>query len=483
MNEFSTIKEWSEALASKKISAVEAVDFYLERIAAKNPVLNSYITVAPEQARAAALAIDDRRARGENLSALAGVPFGVKDTINVADIRSTGAARILDNYISPYTSTVVQKLQDAGAVVVGKHNCDAFGHGGTNENSMYGAALNPWDTGRVAGGSSGGSGVAVAADLCAFAIGEDTGGSIRAPASFCGVTGLKTGYGRTSRFGAMPMSSSLDTVGPITRTAADAALVMEIIAGHDYLDATTAQEPVPKYSEKILQSIKGKKIGVPKEYFVDTMNSGVNETIKTALQEFEKLGAHLVEVSLPHTEYAIATYYIVVPCEDSSNLARLDGMRYGMRAGAKDLETAYTHSRRDGFPAEVKRRIMLGTFALSHGYYDAYYLQAQKMRTLIRQDFEEAFQSVDIIAAPAAPEIAFKVGEKTSDPLSMYLADIFVIPASLAGIPALSVPCGFSENLPVGLQLIGPKNHEEIPLQFGHQFQLVTEWHKRHPNI
>lgn len=483
MAEHRTITDWSTALAQKKVSALEAVDYFLTRIKKIDPELNSYLAVEPELARSAALAIDERRARGEVLSDLAGIPFGVKDSLNVKGFRSAAAAKILDNYVSPYNTTIIKKIREAGAIPLGKHNCDAFGHGSSTENSMYGPVKNPWDLTRVPGGSSGGSSAALAADLCAFSIAEDTGGSVRYPASFCGLSGLRVSYGRNSRFGAMPMASSFDTIGPLAKNVADLALLLENMAGVDPLDPTTATAPVPKYTTEIKKSIKGLKIGVPKEYFSADLDSRIAEKIQVAIKELEKAGAHVKEISLPHTEYALAAYYIIVPCEISSNFARLDGMRYGVRGAGADLYASYTAARGVGFPAEVKRRIMIGTFALSHGYYDAYYLQAQKVRTLVKNDFTEAFKEVDVIAAPTASEVAFKLGEKTNDPMKMYLADIFMIPAPLAGIPALSVPCGFVDNLPVGLQLIGPYLREEIPLQFGYQYQQLTGWHNEHPNI
>lgn len=483
MKEFSTLIEWSDALQNKDVSAVEAVDYFLQRITSVDQKLNSYITVSGEQARAAAIDVDMRRAGGQNMSDIAGVPFGVKDAIDTALLRSTGASKILDNYEPTFDSTVIGRLKKSDAIVIGKQNCDAFGHGASNENSMYGAVRNPWSIERVAGGSSGGSAAAVAADLAVFSIGEDTGGSIRAPASFCGVSGLKVSYGRTSRFGAMPMASSLDTVGPFAHTVEDIALIMQHIAGHDASDATTSEALIPLYREEIKKSIAGMKIGVPKEYFTDDLDPAIRTHVESALKTFVELGAELVEISLPHTSYAIATYYILVPCEDSSNLARLDGIRYGVREAAEDLYHTYTGSRTKGFPQEVKRRIMVGTFALSHGYYDAYYLKAQKVRTLICRDFDEAFKKVDVIMTPTTPEVAFKLGDKTNDPLKMYLSDAFVGPASLAGLCALSVPCGLVDGLPVGLQIVGPRLHEELPLRFGHHYQQVTSFHTQHPAL
>lgn len=483
MEQFVTITSLSRALRDKKISSREAVAYYFKQIDTHNERLNAYITVAHERAFSQARVTDDRRAAGDELPALAGVPFGVKDAICTEGVRSTGSARILDNYVPPFDATVVARLRATGAIMIGKQNCDAFGHGASNENSMYGPVTNPWDASRVAGGSSGGSAAAVAADLCAFAIGEDTGGSIRAPASFCGVTGLKVSYGRTSRYGAMPMASSLDTVGPFARTAEDAALIMEVIAGHDAADATTDAAGVPSYTTVIHEPLAGLRVGVPKEFFTDELDGTIRHVVEVAISELEKQGATLVPISLPHTPYAIATYYILVPCEDSSNLARLDGIRYGVRASAQDLHETYTASRTAGFPDEVKRRIMIGTFALSHGYYDAYYRRAQQVRTLIKQDFDRAFASVDAIATPTTPETAFPIGSKSDDPLKMYLSDAFVGPASLSGVCALSVPCGFVNGMPVGMQIIAPRMREDVALRVGHQYQLHTNWHKKHPNL
>ncbi|OGH67671.1 MAG: glutaminyl-tRNA synthase (glutamine-hydrolyzing) subunit A [Candidatus Magasanikbacteria bacterium RIFCSPHIGHO2_02_FULL_50_9b] len=483
MNSYSSLASWSDALTTRAVSAVEAVDYFSDRITKINPQLNAYITTDIDRARSAAADIDRQRVAGESLSNIAGIPFGVKDVIDTSGIRATGAAAILDNFEPTFDSTVIARLKNAGALVIGKHNCDAFGHGSSNEHSMYGAVKNPWDVSRVPGGSSGGSGAAVAADLCSFAIAEDTGGSVRAPASFCGVSGLKVSYGRNSRYGSMPMASSLDSIGPIAQTAEDIAIILQHIAGHDPLDATSAIAALPDYRTEIQKSVAGLKIGVPEEYFSAHLQPQIRAVVENALHTFEELGASLVPISLPHTSYAIATYYILVPCEDSSNLARLDGIRYGVRQKAADLYHTYTASRTQGFPDEVKRRIMLGTFALSYGYYDAYYLKAQRVRTLIRRDFDEAFNKVDVIMGPSAPGIAFKLGANASDPLQMYLEDAYVVPASLAGICALSVPCGFVDGMPVGLQIMGPRLKEELPLRFGHHYQLATSWHTTHPAL
>ncbi len=483
MDAFASVTELSIALADKKISSRELTDLYLDRITKIDPSLNSHLTVAADSARVAADAIDARRATGEKLHALAGIPFGVKDAITTAGVRATGAAKILDNYIPTHDATVIARLRAAGGVMIGKHNCDTFGHGASNENSMYGPANNPWDVSRVAGGSSGGSGAAVAAGLQPYAIGEDTGGSVRAPAAFCGVSGLKVSYGRNSRFGAMPMASSLDTVGVFGQTVADIALVMQTIAGHDPLDPTSAVAPVPNYTHALEKTVQGLRIGVPAEFFSDDLDPAIRASVESALEVFQNAGAQLIPVTLPHIQYAIATYYILVPCEDSSNMARYDGIRYGVRASRPDLFETYAASRTEGLPNEVKRRIMIGTFALSHGYYEAYYLRAQKARTLICQDFANAFEKVDVMISPTMPEIAFKKGEKTTDPLKMYLADVFTGSASLAGLSALSVPCGFSQNMPIGMQIIAPRLAEDIALHAGHIYQKNSDWHTRHPAV
>ena len=463
-----TIRQAADGLKKRKFSAVELTAACLERIQARNERLNAFITVCADSALAEAKAADERLARGE-AEALTGIPFGVKDAICTKDIRSTGAAKILDNYTPPFEATVIGKIRSQGAVMLGKNNCDAFGHGASNENSMYGPVRNPADESRVAGGSSGGSAAAVADNMCVFSIAEDTGGSIRQPASFCGVVGLRPSYGRNSRYGIMPMASSLDTVGPIGKSVADVALLQKIIAGHDPKDATTVANPVadlPKFLEK---SVAGLKIGVPKEYLD---NKGINKEVKKITQEkiaqLKKLGCEIVDVSLPHTKYAIPVYYILVPSEDSSNLGRLDGIRYGRQAQGDNLYDIYARSRRQGFPEEVKRRIMVGTYALSAGYYDAYYRKAQKVRTLICEDFNKVFAAVDALLTPTSPFPAFALGEKKDDVMSMYLADIFVSAPALAGLPGLSVPAGRTKDgLPVGVQILGPRLHEGRVLQIG----------------
>lgn len=468
-----TIHEACTGLRDRKFSAVELAEACLAKIDARNRDINAFITVNAEEALTDAKTADVLLKKDFALS-LAGIPFAVKDAICTERIRSTGAAKILDSYVAPYEAEVIKKIRAAGGVLLGKNNCDAFGHGASNENSMYGPVRNPHDLSKVAGGSSGGSAAAVADHECLFSIGEDTGGSIRQPASFCGVVGLRPSYGRNSRYGIMPMASSLDTVGPITKTVADAALLMEVMAGRDAKDATTVDSPVPKYTEEIQKNIKDTIIGVPKEYFeIDGVSSEVKSATETAVEKLKDLGCKIVPVSLPHTKYAIAVYYIIVPSEDSSNLARLDGVRYGSRAEAKNLYDLYAKSRASGFPEEVKRRILIGTYALSAGYYDAYYKKAQQVRTLIKNDFDEVFKKVDALITPTSPFTAFGVGEKSADPMSLYLADVMVSPAAVAGMPALSVPAKVPAGaMPSGVQIIGARLDESMVLRVGHWLQL-----------
>ncbi len=468
LNELS-IEKAASGLRAKEFTSVELTQACLHRISERNEEINAFITVSTENALKEASLADKIIAEGKG-SALTGIPFSVKDAICTEGIRSTGAAKILDKYVPPFEATVIAKIRTQGGVLVGKTNCDTFGHGASNENSMYGPVRNPHDTTKVAGGSSGGAAASVADNMCLYAIAEDTGGSIRAPASFCGVVGLRPSYGRNSRYGIMPMASSLDTVGPITKTVRDGALLMNVLAGVDPLDATTVPDPVPDYMAGIEGDIKGLRIGVPQEYLdVVGMHEEVRVHVDRQIERLKEMGCHVESVSLPHTKYAIAVYYIVVPSEDSSNLARLDGIRYGVRADAQNLVDTYSFSRAQGFPEEVKRRILIGTYALSAGYYDAYYKKAQAVRTLIRRDFDEAFKKVDLLITPTSPFPAFGLGEKAQDPLALYLADIMVSPSALAGVPALSIPVGNTKaGLPVGLQIIGPRLGEERVLQLGH---------------
>ncbi len=471
-----TIKEARAGLDNQEFSAVELTTACLNRIKQRNPETNAFITVNEDSALLAAAAADKIIARGEAKS-LTGIPFSVKDAICTGEVRSTGAAKILDNYIPPFSATVIEKITAAGGVLLGKNNCDAFGHGASNENSMYGPVRNPHDLSKVAGGSSGGSAAAVADNCSIFSIAEDTGGSIRCPASFCGVVGLRPSYGRNSRYGIMPMASSLDTVGPITKTVLDAASVLGVMAGQDDRDATTVSDPVPKYLDSVTDSISNLRVGIPKEYLeMAGIDPEVKKITEASIERLKSAGCQIVPVSLPHTKYAIAVYYIVVPSEDSSNLARLEGVRYGVRAQAANLYDLYATSRATGFPEEVKRRILIGTYALSAGYYDAYYKKAQAVRTLIRRDFDQVFSSVDVLITPTSPFPAFGVGEKAADPLALYLADVMVSPSALSGVPALSVPAGkTAAGLPVGVQIIGPRLSESLVLRVGHHLQAESQ--------
>jgi aspartyl-tRNA(Asn)/glutamyl-tRNA(Gln) amidotransferase subunit A len=408
----------------------------------------------------------------------------VKDNFLTCGLRTTCASKILGDFMPPYDATAISRIRAAGAVITGKTNLDEFAMGSSSENSAFFPTRNPWDRERVPGGSSGGSAAAVAADQCIAALGTDTGGSIRQPAAFCGVVGLKPTYGRVSRYGIIAFASSMDQVGPITKDVRDCALMLEAIAGHDPADSTSADRPVPRYSEALTGDVKGLRLGVPKEYFITGIAPEVEQAVRDAIRLLEKNGAVVEEISLPHTEYAVAVYYIVATAEASSNLARYDGMRFGHRAGGKDLLETYMLSREEGFGPEVKRRIMLGTYALSAGYYDAYYLKAQRVRALIKQDFHAAFQRCDAILTPTAPTTAFKIGEKIADPLQMYLSDIYTISVNLAGLPALSLPCGFDgDGMPIGLQIIGKHFDEATVLRLAHAYEQATEWHKRKPQL
>jgi aspartyl-tRNA(Asn)/glutamyl-tRNA(Gln) amidotransferase subunit A len=421
---------------------------------------------------------------GEEKKLLLGIPLAIKDNICTKNILTTCSSKILSNFIPTYESTVTSRLIEQGYILIGKTNMDEFAMGSSTENSGFYPTRNPWDLERIPGGSSGGPAAAVASDECIAALGSDTGGSIRQPAAFCGVVGLKPTYGRVSRFGLVAFASSLDQIGPITKQVRDSAILMNIISGHDPLDSTSAPLPVPDFTAVLGQDIKGLKMGVPKEYFIEGIEREVEVLVKEAIKRLELLGAIPVEVSLPHTGYAIATYYIIATSEASSNLARYDGMRYGLRSEGKDLIETYMNTRAHGLGAEVKRRIMLGTYALSAGYYEAYYKKAQQVRTLIKQDFERAFKEVDVIVTPTSPTAAFKLGEKIADPLQMYLSDIFTISVNLAGVPGISIPCGFTtDNLPVGLQIIGKHFDEESILKVAYTYEQSTEWHRRRPNL
>jgi aspartyl-tRNA(Asn)/glutamyl-tRNA(Gln) amidotransferase subunit A len=479
-----TLSALRGGLDRREFSAVEATRACLERIAATDERLNAFITVCAEQALAEAAAADRRLAAGDPAT-LTGIPLAVKDIFNTSGVRTTCASKILDNYIAPYDASAFARLKAQGAVLLGKLNMDEFAMGSSNENSAYGAVRNPWDTACVPGGSSGGSAACVAARQAPAALGTDTGGSIRQPASHCGVVGLKPTYGRVSRYGVIAYASSLDQVGPVTRDVRDCALLLQAIAGHDPLDSTSVDTPVPDYAAGLIPDLKGVRIGLPKEYFITGLDTDVHAAVEAAVATCRALGAEIVEVSLPHTEYAVACYYLIATAEASSNLARYDGVRFGRRAaGAGGLIDMFMQSRAEGFGSEVKRRIMLGTYALSSGYYDAYYLKAQKVRTLIRQDFLAALAQVDVLLTPVAPTPAFGLGEKTADPLQMYLSDIFTIPVNLAGTCALSLPCGFSTaGLPIGLQLIGKPFAEGNLLHAAYAYEQATEWHKRKAKI
>lgn len=478
-----SIKQWISALESGEISARESVNLSLKRIKDTDSQINSFLSLQAEEALARADKIDQARAKNEPVGNLAGLPIALKDLICQKDIECRCASHILEGYRPPYDATVVKNLEDAGAIVIGRVNMDEFAMGSSTENSAFQTTHNPWNTDYVPGGSSGGSAAAVAARQVPLAIGSDTGGSIRQPASFCGITGLKPTYGRVSRYGLCAYASSLDQIGTLALDVEDTAIVMQEMAGYDKHDTTSANIATPKYSDLLNGNIKGLKIGVPKEYFIDGIDAATQNHIQAAIAKLVELGAEVKEVSLPHTEYAIATYYIIATAEASSNLARYDGIHYGRRAAdTQSLADVYTKTRREFFGDEVLRRIILGSYVLSSGYYDAYYLKAQKVRTLIKQDFENVFKEVDIIAAPTAPSSAWKVGSMSQNPLEMYLSDIYTVSVNLAGIPGLSIPCGFSESgLPIGLQLLAQPFAEERLLNTGFAYQQATDFHKQRP--
>ncbi|MGH7778597.1 MAG: Asp-tRNA(Asn)/Glu-tRNA(Gln) amidotransferase subunit GatA [Candidatus Binataceae bacterium] len=466
-----TIAEAAARLRKREFSSTELTRACLDRIAAVEPRVHAFLTVTEPQALAQAAEADRRLAAGA-APALCGIPLGIKDIYSTKGVKTTCASKILSNFVPPYDATVIAKLRAEGSVFAGKTNMDEFAMGSSTENSAFGPTMNPHDLSRVAGGSSGGSAAAVAADECLGALGTDTGGSIREPASFCGVAGIKPTYSRVSRYGVIAFASSLDQVGPFAKSVRDTAIMLRALAGHDPRDSTCSTRAVPDYERALTGDVKGLRIGVPKEYFVAGMDPAVEQSVRAALKQYEKLGAKTIDISLPHTAYAIACYYIVATAEASANLARYDGIRYGLRAAAEDNIALYEMTRAQGFGAEVKRRIMLGTFALSTGYYDAYYLKAMKVRTLIRRDFERAFETCDVIVTPVAPATAFKLGEKMNDPLTMYLSDIFTISVNLAGLPGLAIPCGYDANdLPIGMQIIGAPFAEETILRAGDAFE------------
>ena len=467
-----TIAGVREAIRSKKASAREIASEFFKRIAARNPELNAYLALSPDRAYAQADLIDSAAARGSALPPLAGVPVAIKDVISTKGVPTTCGSKILEGYIPAYDATAVERLEQAGAVILGKTNCDEFAMGSSNENSAYGAVRNPVATDRVPGGSSGGSAAAVAAGLAVISLGTDTGGSIRQPGAYCGIPGMMPTYGRVSRYGLIAFASSLDRIGPFASNIADAAAVMSVIAGHDANDSTSAAVQVPPYEKTIGEPVSGLRIGIPEDYFGEGIDPEVKAKVEAGIALLEKLGCRRIALKMPHTDFAIATYYIIATAEASSNLARFDGVRYGLRVSGATLMEMYRKTRERGFGPEVKRRIMLGTYALSAGYYDAYYLRAQKVRSLIARDFSEAFQKVDAIITPTAPTPAFKLGEKTADPLAMYLADIYTVTGSLAGVPGISVPCGKTRaGLPVGMQIFGPHFGEGRVLQIAHAFE------------
>lgn len=479
-----TLQQAHEKLSRREISAEDLTRAYLERIHRLDPQIKSYVTVSEELALEQAREADRRIKTAEDPSPLKGIPYSAKDSISTRGVNTSCSSKILENYKPFYDSTAIRKLKSLSAVLLGKTNMDEFGMGSSTENSGFFTTSNPWDYEAVPGGSSGGSAASVAAGLAPFSLGEDTGGSVRHPASFCGVTGLKTTYGRVSRYGLLPLVSSFDTIGPMAHTVYDAALILESIAGHDPRDSTSRLEPIQPYTEILdkAEDLRGLRIGIPKEYFVEGLDPQVEASVRAAIKQIEGLGAEAVEVSLPHTKYAIPVYYLILFAEASSNLAKYDGVRFGLsERNVDNLLEMYLKTRETGFGAETKRRIMLGTFALSAGYYDAYYLKAQKVRTLIRQDFQTAFETCDALITPVAPTTAFRIGEKITNPLDMYLSDVFIVAVNLAGIPALSVPCGFSNGLPVGMQVMGPHLSEELLLRIGHLYQSVTDWHRMHP--
>ena len=476
-----SLAELSVGLQTGKFSSVELTQYYLDRIAKYDGELNSFITITDEQALDMAKTADEHIAAG-SATALTGIPMAHKDIFCTDGVRTSAGSKVLDNFIAPYNATIVEKLKNAGMPMLGKTNMDEFAMGSSNENSYYGPCKNPWDLDRVPGGSSGGSAAAVAAKLTPVATGTDTGGSIRQPASLTGITGIKPTYGRVSRYGMIAYASSLDQGGIFASSAADSALLIQAMSGFDPKDSTSVDIPVPDYSATMNDSLAGLKIGLPKEYFEEGLNSEVAKVIEAAIEEYKKLGAEIVEISLPNTHLAIPAYYVIAPAEASSNLSRFDGVRYGYRCeNPVDLTDMYMRSRGEAFGREVKRRIMTGTYALSAGYYDAYYLKAQKIRRLVSEDFQQAFEKVDVIMGPVAPETAFKLGEKTSDPISMYLTDIYTIALNLAGLPGMSIPAGMANNMPVGLQIIGNMFTEAKMLNVAHQYQQATDWHTQVP--
>ena len=480
-----TAHEMRDLLEKREISATELTRSVLERTQQVEPKLKSYLQVTADRALADAAEADQRlRGTGPAPGPLTGIPVMVKDNMSTAGVETTAASRILSGYIPPFDADVVERLRAAGAVIIGKGNLDEFAMGSSNENSAFGAVRNPWDLETVPGGSSGGAAAAVASGECAIALGSDTGGSIRQPASLCGVVGMKPTYGLVSRYGLIAFASSLDQIGPLARDVRDVADMLNVISGHDHRDSTSVKRPFDDFGAEIGKGVNGLRLGVPKEYIVDGIEPGVREAFEAALEELEAQGAKLEETSLPLTDQALAVYYIIAPSEASANLARFDGIKYGMSVeeAATAAETSQL-TRGQGFGPEVKRRILIGTYALSAGYYDAYYKKAQQVRTLIRREFSEAFERFDALVTPTSPTVAFKLGERTDDPVQMYLSDVCTLPINIAGLPGISVPCGMSEGLPVGLQVIGPQFGDQVALRVAHAFEQVTEWHRSHPPL
>ena len=478
-----TLSQTLAGLRARDFSAAELARAYLVRIEALDPALRAFVTLTPERALADAARADALRAAGEERPLL-GVPLAIKDVLSTTGVETTCASRILRGYVPVFSATVVERLEAAGMVLLGKTNMDEFAMGSSTENSGFFETRNPWNTDRVPGGSSGGSAAAVAARLAAGALGTDTGGSIRQPGAFCGLAALKPSYGRVSRYGLIAFGSSLDCPGPLARTVEDVARILQAIAGYDARDSTSVPADVPDYTAALTGDVRGLRVGIPREYFIEGIQPEVEQAVRAAVAHLESLGAQPVEISLPHTSYSLPTYYIIAPAEASANLARYDGVRFGLRVDKGELWPTYKATRGQGFGAEVKRRIMIGTYVLSAGYYDAYYGKAQAVRTLIKQDFDQAFEQVDVIATPTAPTTAFELGANTADPLQMYLADVFTLPASLAGVPGLNVPCGFdSAGLPIGLQLIAPAFREDLLLRAGHAYEQSTDWHTRRPPL
>lgn len=471
-------------LVNKEITSVELTQDVLSRIDEVEGDVEAYLTITRAEALAQAEAVDKKIAAGEKISFLEGIPGAIKDNICTKGVKTTCASKILEHFVPPYDATVMTKIKAENPVILGKVNMDEFAMGGSTENSAYHVTHNPWNLDCVPGGSSGGSAAAVAAGTAIWALGSDTGGSIRQPASFCGVVGMKPTYGRVSRYGLVAYASSLDQIGPLTRDVTDCAHLLNIIAGHDEMDSTSSAAEVPDYTKSLVEDVKGLKIGLPKEYFVEGMDPEVEQAVRTAIKKYEELGAEVVEISLPHTEYAISTYYLIAPAEAATNLERYDGVSYGERVDGEDLVQMMTNTRDEKFGEEVKRRIMIGNYALSAGYYDAYYLKALKVRTLVQQDYTEAFKKVDVIMAPTAPTPAFKIGEMIADPLQMYLQDVCTVPLNLAGLPGISIPCGkSSKGLPIGLQIIGKPLAEETLIRTAYTYEQSQDYHKQMPEL